>query len=261
MPNILYANNASGTLSAGITNASTTLTLTAAPTAFPTPVPPQVFYVTLTDAATQTLIEIVKVTAVSGNVFSIVRAQDGTSALSWNAGDIVSQRSIRLEMQGWENAAEGLFNSPAVAITPSTTLGIVGTTTNDNANAGAIGEFQSNSPTGFPLASTVPASVAQIVSLSAGDWDITGTCLFLSSGVGALATMQVSLSPSTSPNATLGSTTVLQSNFITNVPQAISAPVFRVSQATAGPWQLVVTAAFTGGSMSATGLIRARRVR
>src|ERR1700679_3589397 len=129
MANLLYANNAVGTLSAPITNAATSLALNPGQAAlFPNPSAPQVFYATLTDAATQTLIEIVKVTAVAGNIFSIVRAQDGTSALSWNAGDIVSQRAIRLEMQGWENAAEGAFAAQGTAITPSTTLGIVGTT-------------------------------------------------------------------------------------------------------------------------------------
>src|ERR1700679_4228298 len=144
MANLLYANNAAGTLASGITAASMSLTLNAGQAAaFPAPTPPQVFYVTLTDAATQTLIEIVKVTAVSGNIFSIVRAQDGTTALSWNAGDIVSQRAIRLEMQGWENAAEGNFAAQGAAVTPSTTLGIVGTIVGDNANTGSVGEYQS----------------------------------------------------------------------------------------------------------------------
>lgn len=97
----LYANNAAGTLVAGITNVQTTLTMSAPPTQFPSPGAGQDFYATITDAATQTLIEIVLVTAVAGNVFTIVRGQDGTSALSWNAGDIVSQRVVAAELRGF----------------------------------------------------------------------------------------------------------------------------------------------------------------
>src|ERR1700679_132452 len=101
MANLLYANNAVGTLSAPITNAATSLALNPGQAAlFPNPSAPQVFYATLTDAATQTLKEIVQVTAVAGNIFSIVRAQDGTLAQSWNTGDIVEQCTIALELRG-----------------------------------------------------------------------------------------------------------------------------------------------------------------
>lgn len=99
---LLFANNAIGTLASPITSTALALTLNAGQAAaFPSPTPPDVFYATLTDAATQSIVEIVKVSAVSGNVFAIVRAQDGTSPLSWLAGDFVAQRSIALEMRLW----------------------------------------------------------------------------------------------------------------------------------------------------------------
>ena len=99
----LYENNAAGTLAAPITNAATALTLNAGQAAlFPNPVAPDTFFATLTDAATETLIEIVLVTAVSGNVMQITRAQDGTTAQSWNAGDILSQRVVAAELRQWQ---------------------------------------------------------------------------------------------------------------------------------------------------------------
>src|ERR1700677_806578 len=145
MANLLYANNAVGTLASAITNAQTSITLNAGQASlFPNPSATQVFYATLTDAATQALKEIVQVTAVSGNIFSVVRGQDGTTALSWNAGDFIEQCAIRREMEGGENAAEGLYGATGLntIITPSTTLGIAGTTLADNANAGSVGEFR-----------------------------------------------------------------------------------------------------------------------
>ena len=91
---LLFANNAAGTLSAGITAAATSLTLNAGQAAaFPAPTAPDTFYATLTDQATQSLIEVVSVSNVSGSTFTIARGQDGTTAQSWNAGDIVSHRA------------------------------------------------------------------------------------------------------------------------------------------------------------------------
>lgn len=99
----LYANNAAGTLAGPLTNVSASLTLNVGQAAlFPNPVAPDTFFATLTDAATQTLIEIVSVTSVSGNTMTITRAQDGTSAQSWNTGDILSQRVIAAELRQWQ---------------------------------------------------------------------------------------------------------------------------------------------------------------
>jgi hypothetical protein len=47
-------------------------------------------YLTLVDAATNR--EVVKVTAISGNVLTIERAQDNTSARAWYAGTLINQR-------------------------------------------------------------------------------------------------------------------------------------------------------------------------
>ncbi|EKS9794824.1 MULTISPECIES: hypothetical protein [Burkholderia] len=97
---LLYANNAAGTLAAGISSAATSLALNAGQAGlFPAPVAPDSFYATITDAATRTIIEIVLVTQVAGNVFTIQRGQDGTSARAWSAGDIVSQRTVAAELR------------------------------------------------------------------------------------------------------------------------------------------------------------------
>jgi len=261
MANLLYANNAAGTLNSAITAAATSLTLNAGQAAaFPAPAAGQVFYATLTDAATQTLIEIVQVTAVSGNIFSIVRAQDGTSALSWNAGDIVSQRTIALELRNFENAAEGNFAALAVPVTPSTTLGIVGTKVADNANAGSVGEYLTAASGTIPIASGTPESVLGI-PLTAGDWDISATSLFLFSGVTALNAITVSLSPTNGVvNTQIGSTTALAGSF-NPTTQIISSPVFRVNVSAVTNFFCTVQANFNPGVASATVVINARRAR
>ena len=86
----LYADNASTNVAGSLTPSSTTLSVTTGTAAlFPNPAAGQYFLVTLTDAASKTLFEIVKVTAVAGDNITIVRGQEGTAARSWSVGDIV----------------------------------------------------------------------------------------------------------------------------------------------------------------------------
>jgi hypothetical protein len=261
MANLLYANNAAGTLAAGISNSATSVTLNAGQAAlFPNPSAPQVFYATLTDAATQTLKEIVKVTAVSGNIFSIVRAQDGTAALSWNANDIIEQCVIRLELNGFENAAEGNFAAQGVAVTPSTTLGIAGTTLADNANAGSVGEYMFQLSGLSSLTNGVALSIAS-VTLTAGDWDVSGVSYFLASG-GAQPSGQVAGTSTTNNTiGALGSWCSLGFVAPANAGSALVAPSTRYNVTTTTIVYLVAQAGFTSGSATAQGFIRARRIR
>ena len=88
----IFANNASSTLAAPISNAATALTVSSGTGAeFPNPSAGQQFSATLNDAATGLLTEIVYCTAISGDNFTtIVRAQESTTALSWLAGDLIA---------------------------------------------------------------------------------------------------------------------------------------------------------------------------
>lgn len=81
MPNQQFANSATSTLNGGITNVATSMVVTSA-TPFPT-VPE--FPVRFADNG-----EIVLVTAVAGTTFTIVRAQEGTSATSHSNGVVVT---------------------------------------------------------------------------------------------------------------------------------------------------------------------------
>jgi hypothetical protein len=105
MANMLFANNCNTTLSSSLTNVATTMSVTSA-TGFPSPTGSQYFYCTLADAATQTTIEIVKVTAVSGTTFTIVRGQDGTSGTAFALGDVVSLRLVRASLNDFPKLDE-----------------------------------------------------------------------------------------------------------------------------------------------------------
>jgi len=87
----LFANNAKSTLASAITDAATSLTLASgAGSLFPSPGVDQAFTLTLTDAATGETYEIMYCTARTGDVCTVVRAQEGTTALNWAAGDFAN---------------------------------------------------------------------------------------------------------------------------------------------------------------------------
>lgn len=89
---LIAANRAETTLAAGINDSATSLTVAAGTGAiFPKPVSGTSFFkLTLIDAATESNSEIVHVTAVSGDTFTIVRAQEGTLKRSWSVNDIAA---------------------------------------------------------------------------------------------------------------------------------------------------------------------------
>ena len=89
---LLVANNAQTVLAAGISSTATSLTVNAGTgTLFPSPVAGTSFFkLTIIDAATGSLTEIVHVTARAGDVFTIQRGQEGTVPRAWSANDIVA---------------------------------------------------------------------------------------------------------------------------------------------------------------------------
>jgi len=85
-------NNVSTTLAAGVAPADVTLTVPSGKGAlWDDCFPPDYAYTTIMDAA-GTIVEVVKVTSRSGDTLAIDRAQDGTTAQTWNTGAIVERR-------------------------------------------------------------------------------------------------------------------------------------------------------------------------
>ena len=82
----VIANNISTTLASAASSTATTLTL-ASSTGLPTLGSGQIMPLTLNDAATGQVYEVVYVTAISGVTLTVERAQEGTGAQNWSIGD------------------------------------------------------------------------------------------------------------------------------------------------------------------------------
>lgn len=117
----VYTNNATATLSSSITAASTSLTVTSGQGAlFPSTASGNYFYVTLID--TVGTVEIVKVTAKTTDTFTIVRAQDGTTASAFASGSKVELRIVAAGMN--EKLAKTGDTATDLAITNLTVTNI-----------------------------------------------------------------------------------------------------------------------------------------
>lgn len=93
---VKFANNAFGTLNAGINNSATSITLSSGQGArFPTLGSGEYFYATLIDTSNN--LEVVKCTARSTDVLTVTRAQESTTARAFAIGDRVE---LRVTAQG-----------------------------------------------------------------------------------------------------------------------------------------------------------------
>ena len=86
MSQFIFANNVNTTLAAGINSTATTITLTSS-AHLPALAAGEIFALTLNDAATQSVFEIVYVTAISGATLTVIRGQENTAAQAWLTND------------------------------------------------------------------------------------------------------------------------------------------------------------------------------
>lgn len=114
---ILWSNNASSTVAGAITATDTTVALQAGTgVEFPNPTGGNYFIATFYDQATKTVNEIVHVTARSGDVCTIVRAQEGTVAGNWNEGDIFANLVTAGTLEAFVQAGVGPADTSLVYV-------------------------------------------------------------------------------------------------------------------------------------------------
>lgn len=152
----LYANNASSTLAGAISNVAVALNLASGTgSLFPSPnnVNGEFFRLSLTDLSTGLLHEIVYVTSRTGDTCTILRAQEGTVAQAWQAGDLAANQNTAGAMRNvvqvvqaqtsafsYDATDTGTANNYAIQLTPAMPTGVDGTPLRfkaANANTGA----------------------------------------------------------------------------------------------------------------------------
>ena len=155
----------------------------------------------------------------------------------------------------------------ATSLSFSSTSGIIGTTTNNNAAAGSVGQLISSVVTaasGITFTTNVAANVTSI-SLTAGDWDVIGNVTFIP----VLTTTRVyitdgwiSLTSATLPDQSLyASLPYVNTGFVSSTYIGFNVPSLRVSISGTTTVYLSILGAFDTSTLKACGGIYARRVR
>lgn len=142
-----------------------------------------------------------------------------------------------------------------------------GTATNDNANAGNVGEYiESVIVSGSAVSLvTVTAKDVTTISLTAGDWDVDCVINFITVATTSVTSIQSSIS------ATLNTLDTTPGKLNTNYFAAVvptagttltsTIPPYRLSLSGITTVHLVALGVFTASTLTAYGIIRARRVR
>lgn len=205
------------------------------------------------------------------NSFTVTASPAGTATFG---GTVASSGSLSAAGTGsilWSgrtrflSSADGLWMAQNNGSTAVATQ--IGTTTNDNAAAGGIGEFISsvtNAGSSVPLTNNIAADVTTI-SLTAGDWDISGMVYFdAQSGVTTTTAnicwiSQVAATQPTPPNG--GAYAEIDGSFPAGSDHCLAIATTRVSLAAAATLRLGALSNFLVGTKTAYGFIGARRAR
>lgn len=163
------------------------------------------------------------------------------------------------------SGSTGSFTTLAASglITPSSTIGIKGTATNDSAQAGSVGEYQTASATSVSIPTSATATNVVSLSLPAGDWDVSGVIQFNPAGTTTVSSVRSSISTTPATLGTFDQQNYLQvaSGFGAGLAQIVPTPTTRISLSTTTTVYLVAFSAFGTSTMTASGVIRARRPR
>jgi hypothetical protein len=137
---------------------------------------------------------------------------------------------------------------------------INGVTNGSAAAAGQVGQFVTSTATSVALTNGTAANITSI-SLTAGDWDVSGQVAFLTASGTTMVGYECGINTT---SAAMPANTydwgALNYSSTGAVTEAISCPVQQINVATTTTVYLVGLAAFTGSTVSASGRIRARRV-
>ena len=149
-----------------------------------------------------------------------------------------------------------------------TSPGIIGVTDGSNATAGTVGEYISSVVTSGSQVSLTTLTAVNItsISLTAGDWDVSGSVWF---DAGSASTVIVyarggaSSTSATMPSVvyTFGISNGAGGTLFSNTDGGQSIPTQRFNLSTTTTIYLVASCSFSVSTLFAYGFIRARRIR
>jgi hypothetical protein len=157
----------------------------------------------------------------------------------------------------YESATGNLIST--APIQPPYPGGIIGNATGSNVSAGSSGEIKTGSASGVSMTSGSGANCAS-VSLTAGDWDVSGTIAFTPAASTTVQGLYAGVNSTSATLGVLGSFNSIQATLVTGDSEYWSTPVVQENLSATTTIYLVGQASFGTSTMTCSGAIRARRM-
>lgn len=154
----------------------------------------------------------------------------------------------------------------ATSLTFSSTSGIIGTTTNNNAAAGSVGEYIESVFSAVAAPATTLYGDATSISLPAGDWDVTLNILIDQTGAGTLTNWGCAIGPNPGDDPTgfvLGSNWYAPINGFVTLSTNDCATIANYRRSFSGTTTVYgkMIATYATGTYAFSGRLSARRIR
>lgn len=198
----------------------------------------------------------IKIARTSGNVLVGGLTTDGTGVL---------QFPVHTTTAGGIALGTAAFLHTQVSGGPG--INVSGTSTNDAAPAGYYGELLSAQLAAASATSLVTATGKTVisVSLTAGDWEVSGSVHFIPANTTVVASLIASISATDNTQASadsVGGYASIGAVYTSGGATMSATPIpIRVSLAATTTYYLVATGTFSVSTCTAYGTIRARRLR
>lgn len=224
---------------------------------------------TLAAQAANTVVANVTGSSASPTAFAMPSCSSAGGTLQWTSGTgftclanaFASPPSTGYGSSTPEPVAATTISATGL-ITPTSTIGIKATGTNDNPQPGSMGEYAKGSATATSLTNNIGASCATL-SLTPGDWDVTG--IFQTSPAGTTTTSNINVGISTSSTTFITVATGINNivafplNIAAGVAVSLSLPSTRITIASTTSVFVVAQVAFATSTMTCNGFLQARR--
>ncbi len=192
-----------------------------------------------------------------------LQSRGATLGPQWLPNASVGGSSGQLQYNNAGTLAGVTSNVNASSMTISTPTAVMGTQTNDNASVGFYGEYISSSVAGRAYPGTNTYGDMAAITLTTGDWDITGLALEDNNGATVTFTALdiLTVSGNNSTGESVGVNAVQGPPSTSVYDTALTIPAYRASISGSTTYYLKVRAIFSVATPAFYGRISARRVR
>lgn len=189
----------------------------------------------------------------------------GAAVTSGTLAQFANGGAINPASTGGATPGTGAFTTLSATglITPTSTIGIKATSTNDNPASGSFGEYAKGSATATSLTSGSTAACATL-SLTPGDWDVTGIVQTTPAGTTTTSNATAGISTASNGFIAVGSPAVTNTvsfpvSLAAGVGVSLMLPPTRMSVASTTSVYSVLQVTFATSTMACSGFLQARR--